>query len=306
MSAADVLRDRGLNPPPDAPPEVLAEFARLVTTLWADGRAVPLDQFRLDPADEGLLFGRGAWESARTVAGVPWLWSLHLDRLRQTCDLLNIAVEPGRLPSADAVAGFVRALTSQDVIVRLNVTAGRPGWPGAVWLSAAPLPATPSGLKLRSVRNPVGKGQAYLILKTFQYATRLRLGQQAADSGFDTALLLDEAGNLQEASHANVFLRLPDGWVTPAADGGFLPGTVRQHLLQSSPLPIREATVPYSAVSSATEAFVSASNVGLVPVTLIDGHPLPVGPETRQLMSWVLPPPTGVQWRVVGRGLVRR
>ena len=306
MTDADLLRDRGLNPPADTPADILAEFARLVTTLWVDGRVVSLDQFRLDPADEGLLFGRGAWESTRTVGGTPWLWPLHLDRIRQTCELLAISLDPARLPAADTVREFVRSLTAQEVVVRLNVTAGRPGWPGLVWLTAAPQPVVPAGIRLRCVRSPVQKGQAYLTLKTFQYATRLRMGQQAADAGFDTALLLDADDNLQEASHANIFLRLPGGWVTPAADGGFLPGTVRHHLLASSPLPVREAVVPYAAVATAREAFVSGSNVGLVPVTLIDDTPLPVGPETRQLMAWALPHTPGVQWRVANRGLDRR
>ena len=84
MTNDQLLRDRGLNPPADLPADVLAEFVRVATTLWADGQVISLDQFRIDPSDEGLLFGRGAWESTRTVNGAPWLWPLHLDRLKQT------------------------------------------------------------------------------------------------------------------------------------------------------------------------------------------------------------------------------
>ncbi len=86
---------------------------------------MPLDQFYIDPADEGLLFGRGVWESTRTIGGVPWLWPSHLDRLRRTADLLDIAVAPERLPDAKQVSEYTRALSTQEVVVRLNVTAGR-------------------------------------------------------------------------------------------------------------------------------------------------------------------------------------
>jgi branched-subunit amino acid aminotransferase/4-amino-4-deoxychorismate lyase len=293
---AAALKDRGINVSPDLPLEVVQEFVRIAFLLWVDGLVVPLDRFYIDPSDEGLLFGRGAWESTRTVAGVPWLWPLHLDRLWRTAELLGIDVTPGRLPDGKQVSAYVRALTSQDVTVRLNVTAGRPGRSGVVWMSAALRPAPVASLRLRMCPSPVQKGQAYLTLKTFQYATRLRLGQQAAQAGFDTALLLDAEDNLLEAAHANLFVRLPDCWATPTADGGLLPGTVRHFLLERSPLPIRERTIPRGLLAQVQEAFVTNSNVGIVPVTQVDEQRFPIGDETQTLMRWLLPPAPGKQY----------
>lgn len=304
---AAVLQDRGLSVPLDLPPAVVHEFVRVAWLLWADGQIVPLDRFQIDPADEGLLFGRGAWESTRTIAGDPWLWPLHLDRLRQTAELLSIELDPARLPDAKQVGEYVRTLTSQDVVIRLNVTAGRPGKPGLVWMSAAPLPLPPVSLRLQTCRNPVQKGYAYLTLKTFQYATRLRIGQQAVQAGFDTALLVDTDGNLLEAAHANIFLRLRDGWVTPAADGGLLPGTVRHHLLQQAPLPIREQPVPRDQLGEALEVFVTNSNAGIVPVSRVDDRTFPIGGDTMTLMRWLgPPPPAGVQYRFVEKFVTPR
>jgi branched-subunit amino acid aminotransferase/4-amino-4-deoxychorismate lyase len=300
--AAAVLKDRGIDVPADLPLSVVHEFVRVVYLLWVEGRIVPLDQFYIDPADEGLLFGRGVWESTRTVGGTPWLWTSHLDRLRRTAELLYIDAAPERLPDVEEVRAYVRALTTQDLVVRLNVTAGRPGKTGLVWMSAAPQPYTPPSVRLRSCRNPVQKGQAYLTLKTFQYATRLRIGQQATAGGFDTALLLDADGNLLEAAHANIFARLPEGWATPAADGGLLPGTVRQYLLEWAPVPIREQTIPYARLGDIAEAFVTNSNTGIVPVAQIDGRTLPIGSETVNLARWLEPPPApGTQYRFVER-----
>jgi branched-subunit amino acid aminotransferase/4-amino-4-deoxychorismate lyase len=300
---AGVLQDRGVNVPADLPLPLVHEFVRVAYLLWVEGRVLPLEQFFIDPSDEGLLFGRGVWESTRTVGGMPWLWPLHLGRLRRSAELLAIDVAPERLPDDRQVAEYVRGLTGQDVVVRLNVSAGRPGHAGLVWMSAAPQPVRPPSVRLRSCRNPVQKGQAYLTLKTFQYATRLRIGQEASRVGYDTALLLDADGNLQEAAHANLFVRLPDGWATPTADGGLLPGTVRQHLLERAPLPIRELTIPYTRLSEVREAFVTNSNVGLVPVTQIDGYTYPLGVETQTLHYWLEPPPpAGPQYRFVERG----
>ena len=288
---AGVLAGRGLTVPPDFPPAVLHEYIRVAHLLWVEGKLVPTDQFHIDPADEGLLFGRGVWESTRTVNGDPWLWPLHTDRLRQSAAVLGIDLAPDRVPSVSQVADYVRRLTTQDVVVRLNASAGPAGRPGLVWMSCAPLAHPAKQIRLKSVTNPVSKGQAYLILKTFQYATRLRLGQQVAGNGFDSALVLDAAGNVQEAAHANIFIRLPDGWVTPTADGGFLPGTVRHHVLVAAPIKVQEITVPYGLLASAREVFATNSNAGIVPVTRIDDYQYSVGPETVQLMNWIEPTP---------------
>lgn len=302
-----VLRERGLNAPDEMPSAIVHEFIRVAYLVWVEGAVLPVDQFTLDPADEGLLFGRGVWESTRTIGGEPWLWNEHLQRLKLSAQLLGIDVDETQLPQSDTVSEYVRGLTSQDVIVRLNLTAGRPGGRGRLWMSAAPLPSTPPSIRLQTVRNPVQKGQAYLTLKTFQYATRLRLHQQANLAGFDTALLYDEKKNVQEAAHANIFLRLHTGWVTPAADGGLLPGTVRHVLVQAAPIPIREGVVKLAELPNVREAFLTSSSVGIVPITAIDGAPISLGAQTQKLKRWLEPPlPDGPRYHFVNKQIVNR
>ncbi|HEX4606824.1 MAG TPA: aminotransferase class IV [Urbifossiella sp.] len=301
---AAALAVEGVAIPPGMPARVVTDVVRIVWLLWVDGQLVPRGRFHIDPNDEGLLFGRGVWESTRTVGGVPWLWDLHLDRLRRTAALLDIPLDPARLPAAAAVSDYVRALTAMDVVIRLNVSAGRAGRPGTVWMSAALPPAKPVAVSLKSAPTPVPPGQPQLTWKTFQYSGRLRVGQDAAKAGFDSALLLDPNGNLLEAAHANLFIRLPDGWATPTAgDGLFLPGTVRRHLLDRSPVVIREQVVHRTLLGEVQEAFVTNSSVGIVPVARIDDRTYPVGEETMSLARWLEPKaPGGPDLRFVRDG----
>jgi branched-subunit amino acid aminotransferase/4-amino-4-deoxychorismate lyase len=220
---------------------------------------------------------------------MPWLWPLHLDRLVKSAPLCEINIEPERLPDAKQVFEFVRSLTWQDVIVRLNVTAGRPGKPGVVWMTASLRPAPMASIRLQTLPNPVPKNQPFLVWKTFQYATRLNLTKQAMTAGFDSGLLYDADGNILEAVHASFFARMPEGWVTPPLDGGLLPGTVRQHLLANSPIPIKEQPISRQSLGRASELFVTNSNVGVVPVTQVDQMQFPIGPETQKLIAFVPP-----------------
>jgi branched-subunit amino acid aminotransferase/4-amino-4-deoxychorismate lyase len=290
--AAAFLKEQGITLPADCPPRIIAEVVRLVSLIWLDGKIIAREKFFIDPSDEGLLLGRGLWECTRTRGGVPWLWPLHIERLLRTAALLEIEVAPARLPGSEQVTDFVRALTSMDVVLRLNVTAGRRGKPGSgiVWMSAMLPPAPRPSVRLRSCRSPVPKGQPYLAWKTFHYGSRLRAGQEAQRAGFGGALLLDADGNLLEAAHANIFVRLEAGWATPRVDGGeLLPGTVRQHLLTNAPLPIREQAIPHATLGEVREVFISNSNVGILPVVQIDDRSFPIGSETLQLLRWLGP-----------------
>jgi branched-subunit amino acid aminotransferase/4-amino-4-deoxychorismate lyase len=275
--------------PPGLPLTVADEIVRIVWLLWVDGRIVPRHEFHIDPNDEGLLFGRGVWESTRTIAGVPWLWQEHLDRLQKTAKILEFSVDAARLPTVRQVHEYVRTLTAMDVVIRLNATAGRIGRPGLIWMACALPPAPMPSIRLRTAPTPVAEGHPEMAWKTFQYHRRLRVGGEAGN-GFDSALLLDRAGNLLEAAHANVFVRLPDGWATPSIDEGlFLPGIVRQQLLKASPLPIQERTIPRSLLGEIQEGFLTNSSVGIVPISQIDERPIPTGRETRELAKWLLP-----------------
>jgi branched-subunit amino acid aminotransferase/4-amino-4-deoxychorismate lyase len=285
-----VLKERGINAPTDLPLPVAYEVLRLVSLLWVNGKLIRKEQFWIDPLDEGLMFGRGVWESTRTIGGVPWLWPLHLDRLKRTAAALQIEIDPARLPDDQHVAQFARALSSRDVIIRLNVSAGRLNAPGLVWMTASIAPQPRGAVRLASCRTPVVKGHPWLTWKTFHYANRLRHGEEAIQAGFDSALMLDEQGNILEAAHANIFLRLQDGWVTPPVqDGLLLPGTVREFLLKNSPFPIREQVVPKSQLAEVSEVFLTGSSVGIVPVAGIDQQPFSVGMETNYLRRWLLP-----------------
>ena len=287
---AGVLRGYGVNVSPDTPARAVLDTLRLVSVVWVNGQLVSRDRFHLDPFDQGLVYGRGAWEATRTAGGVPWLWAEHLDRLRHTAGLLGIDLTPHALPDAAEVTRFVRLLTAADVVVRLNVTAGQPHKPGVLWMTASLRNAPRPTVRLRVARSPVPPGHPDLAWKSFQYAGRYRVAAEAIAAGFDGALLVDAAGNVLESDCANVFVRLPEGWATPAADADlFLPGTVRNHVLKGGPLPVREVTLPAGRLGEVSEMFLTNSNLGAVPVGGLDDRSLPVGEETLRFVRWLTP-----------------
>ncbi|MGL5095763.1 MAG: aminotransferase class IV, partial [Planctomycetia bacterium] len=202
--------------------------------VWVDGAVRPVDEFRLSPFDPGLQFGLGLFETTRTVAGRPWRWDEHLARLKRSAGALRMTVGP--LPTAEEAAAFaacvMEASAAVDVVLRLNASAGGAGAPPRVWATARALPPATSAVALTASPYRISHLDPFASHKAFNYGLRHFANAQAAAQGFDDALLLDTRGRVLEASRANLFVRLTDGWATPAVGSGVLPGVARGEVLR--------------------------------------------------------------------------
>jgi len=100
-------------------------------------------------------------------------------------------------------------------------------------------------------------------------------------------LLLNGAGNLAEATAANLFVVIDSGAVTPPVDDGAMPGVMRADVIRV--LSAAERTLGPADLSSASEAFLTNS-LGIRPLTAVDrepigdGNPGPVTAEARKIV----------------------
>jgi para-aminobenzoate synthetase/4-amino-4-deoxychorismate lyase len=159
----------------------------------------------------------------------------HLDRLRASAAHLDIPCDARAVRARLRAA--TRGLTGSPHKVRLLVDDG-----GAVAVECAALPpgagrlgARPpsrgraAALRVAVSPRPVDRGSPFLYHKTTRREVYERA--RAAHPGCDEVLLVNEAGELTEATTANLVLRLGDELLTPPVSCGLLPGTFRAHLL---------------------------------------------------------------------------
>ena len=70
--------------------------------------------------------------------------------------------------------------------------------------------------------------------KSFNYLKNHLAYQEAVNSGFDDAILLNEKGEICETTRANLFFcDYNENWFTPALESGCLPGIIRKSLINS-------------------------------------------------------------------------
>jgi branched-chain amino acid aminotransferase len=110
-----------------------------------------------------------------------------------------------------------------------------------------------------------------------QYLNSILAKTESANSGYDEAILLDEAGNVCEGSGENIFVVREGEIVTPPHTASILDGISRKSIIQIARdlgYTVVERDVARSELYLAEEVFLSGTAAELVPVREVDDHDL--------------------------------
>lgn len=270
--------------------------------VWVDGRVLPADVPHLSVFDRGFQLGDGIFETLRAMAGRPTELAEHLARLQRSADGLGIVL-PGDVATliATGVADLLAAEgldgPGGDASVRITVSRGPFRGRGllppdeevaaTIAIQAWPVVAAPAdhlerGLHLIASQVRRDPSNPLVALKTTSRADYVYARLEARRAGADDALFLTVDGYLSEGTTANIFLvrRAADGTeelATPSLECAILPGTTRTWLLawaaRAGLRPV-EARLTIADLASASEAFLTSSVAGVLPVTRFAGGPI--------------------------------
>lgn len=276
------------------------------TRIYVDGQITPAEQACVPVTDHGFLFGDSVYEVFWWHHGALIQEREHLDRLERSAARLYMEVQFTREELVEAVQATVRATgatVEDDAYVRLVVTRGS----GPLGLDFRQVPRR----ALIIVAAPANRPSAELVERGLHMAfiERLRMSAKALDpsaktgnylnnvlalhearlAGADDAIMLNAAGEVTEATTANVYAIRDGALVTPPLDAGILCGTTRIRILglcAEADIDAVEETLKPDDLRAADEIFVSSSVKGILPVTSIDGVPVgggALGPVTRAI-----------------------
>ena len=228
--------------------------------------------------DDGLQFGRGAFETLRVTA--------HPVFLERHCERLNLAMERlglQRRVEAAGMAALVDRFAIRDCVLKILVTRKNE------LLITRPFPYTPEqyerGFRVSLARTHRSSVNPFPGMKTLNYLESLLAREEATEAGFDDALFLNDRGELAETAAANVFFVKDDVLHTPEAGCGLLEGILREWVIAAGS--VREGRYTYMDLVHADEAFVTNSVVGIMPVSAVDDFaiPMPGNSVTRSFMN---------------------
>lgn len=270
--------------------------------VYLNGALIPRSEAKISVMDYGFLFGYGLFETMRAYNGVVFRLDSHLARLAKSAERLEIRIDTTSLKNA--VMAPIQANKLKEARVRLTVSVGEGSLvpdvrtcinPTILVMAAKYTPYPPEiyerGFSViissihRNSQSPVSR------MKTANYLESLLSRQEARTQGVDDALLLNEKGQLAEATTSNLFLVSRNILKTPRLESGILPGVTRGVILElASRLGIEalEADIQLEELMAAGEAFLTNSIIEVMPVTAISGKAIGSGRPgaiTRQLMT---------------------
>ena len=183
------------------------------------------------PADRGLAYGDGLFETMRAFrGGVPW-WHRHWARLARGAGVLGIALPDEALARSEVEA----VLDGRDGVAKLLVTRGgggrgyAPSTAAPTWLvSHHDAPPTLGRLTLRWCETRLALQPRMAGLKHCNRLEQvLARAEWPAGEGADEGLMLDTEGQLASAVAGNVFILRDGRWLTPALDRCGVHGVMR-------------------------------------------------------------------------------
>lgn len=267
--------------------------------VWVNGRADGV----LSPAERGLHYGDGLFETIACLKGRPRFLDLHLERLARGCARLAIAApspEELRREILAVAAGAERAVV-KVLLTRGPGTARGYGTTGAEqptrltlryrWEEEDPRLAA-EGVRVRTAALRLAESPALAGLKHLNRLEQVLARREWSDAGIAEALMFSSSGRLISGVMSNVFLVADARLRTPRLDRCGVAGIMRQVVLREAArlgLACEEAPLEARDLAHTTELFLTSAVIGLRPVRSLDGRACEPGAVTRELQQRLAP-----------------
>jgi branched-chain amino acid aminotransferase len=304
MKARTPSRSTSLNPP--LKPEIPIAL-NVNGVLIQDPFAAVIPAF-----DRSYLYGDSLYEVIRTYHGRFLYMGEHLMRMAKSAELCRLRLaQPLSHYQAECertLAAFhsLPGMKGAEAYCRIVLSrgTGKIGFgeenifePSTYSIIVQPLNAPSdeqweNGARLRIVdRIRNDKRAQDPAAKTGNYLNSLLAYLEAAEEGYDDALLADSSGFLTEGSTFNLFYVRRGILATSPFSSGILDGITRKtviRLAQKAGLEVREVLFPKERLYEADEAFLTSTTKEVFPIVSIDGKKIGKGKPgkiTRQLSA---------------------
>ena len=277
--------------------------------IWMDGRLVDSANATVHVLNHTLHYGVGVFEGIRCYGtpNGPAIFRVkeHVRRLVNSARLYRM---PLPYSEEQIVQAIVETQAANEIVpsyIRPIVYRGEPALgvknsKGRVSLAIAAIPAkkylgegSEGGVraKISPYRKPHSDAIPSFAKADGNYLNSYLAGLDAADDGYEEAILLDQHGYVAEGTGENIFLVRNGTVYTPGLEADILLGITRESVIQIAKdlgYPVVEKLLSVNELLTADEAFFSGTYAEIAPIreishfTLGDGRP---GPITRDVMQ---------------------
>ena len=251
----------------------------------------------LPASDRGLHYGDGIFETLAVFKGSPRFWQAHVDRLQAGCTALglqnvaqSILLREVQTVSAGHARCVVKIILTRGVGGRGYAPPTEP-WPTRV-VCAYPFPddteaLARQGVHARLCNLRLAIQPALAGIKHLNRLEQVLARAEWSDPAIHEGLLLDPEDHVICATAGNIFLVSSDRLLTPRMDRCGVRGVMRGAILQAFKLRCEQRRIALDMLPEADEVFICNAVRGILPVTRVGQWRYAIGPNTRELQSWL-------------------
>jgi branched-chain amino acid aminotransferase len=263
--------------------------------IYLNDRFVKEEEAMVSVFDHGFLYGDGVYETIRSYGSRIFMRDQHLARLRRSADAIGLTIP---IPEHRWPVLLHEAMTKNnvgndriDAYLRITITRGA----GDIGLDPALCP-TPTVVIMTKPLSPPSpqtyrNGVSLVVAKTRRnlptaldpqikatnFLNNIQAKREAIAAGAFDAILLNWESHLTECTVSNLFFVQAGRLCTPALACGLLDGITRDIVLtfaRELQISVDEGHFEVAAIHKADECFLTNTSMEVMPVTVVDGHPI--------------------------------
>lgn len=255
---------------------------------WVRGELRPIAEATIGVTDWGLTRSDCTYDVVSLWKGAFFRLPDYLDRFETSMRKVRIAPPEGRAEIEAALHRICAASGLEDAYVAMVASRGSPAIPGTrdprhctnhffAWcvpyvnVIAGNVAARGAALKIAESTRRIPPYSVDPTVKNYHWGDLTAGLFEALDAGFDSALLLDHAGNVTEGPGFNVFALSGGRLVTP--ETGVLEGITRRTVIEVAAelgLGTEIRALPHGELLEAEEVFTATTGGGIAPVVRVD------------------------------------
>ena len=273
-----------------------------MSTVFLNGKYLPMSEAKISPMDRGFLFGDGIYEVIPSYNGRIVGLKPHLERMTKGLSDVSIDCEIDHQQWQQICEQLIARNGAGNLGIYLHVSRGADsrrfhafpeGVKPTVFAYTFEIAPEPLADKSKTKRYRVCTTQdmrwEHCDIKSTALLGNVLHFQQGFAQGYDETLLFNNRNELTEASDCNVFVVKNGVVATPPLDSQILPGVTRQILVdilrKDGSIPVEERVVSMQELREADEVWLTSSSKEIVPVIEIDGVPVGEGEVGDVLLS---------------------
>ena len=210
--------------------------------------------------DDGYSFGKGAFETIKVVDGRPLFLDKHLDRLKKSLKFFEIEKDI----EEEKILEYIKSSDDKNFALKIIVSDDN------FILTSRDDNYRQDNKRFKLIVSEVRRNSSSKMIyhKSLSYYENIMEHRWSLDKGYDSALFINERGEVCETSFANIFF-VRDGEIfTPVISSGLLKGTMRDFIIEN--YKVREEIIYLDDLKNFDEAFISNSLMGVRNVSLIN------------------------------------